>query len=108
MKIPPVIKVYEALSVIASKRFKFQNNEAIIYSSDYQKQYQVKWLENKYYANDNGSYWQGYPGYPIIAVLMLQKKLLYTEDILKYFKNINWHDLNLEYKRDYNKVIEVF
>ena len=71
MKKVPLAKVYEALSAISSKRVIMNDTEAIVYSSDNKKQYKVQWLDNKYTSNDNATYWQGYSGYPVIAVLML-------------------------------------
>lgn len=32
----------------------------------------VKFLENGYSSNDNATLWQHYPGYPILAVMMMQ------------------------------------
>ncbi len=108
MKKVPLAKVYEALSAISSKRVIMNDTEAIVYSSDNKKQYKVQWLDNKYTSNDNATYWQGYSGYPVIAVLMLQKKISYNEEILSFFKDINWHDLNTKHKRNYEKAIKEF
>ena len=63
-------------------------------------------MDNDYSSTDNASYWQGYPGYPIIAVLMKQKKLPFCHNFINHFANINWRDLNNKYKRDYDKAIE--
>lgn len=105
MKHPPVAKVYEALTAIASNRIELNSDHAIVYSSDNKKSYQIKWNETEYTSNDNATYWQGYPGYPVIAVLMLQGKLSYNEEILPYLKDINWHELNEQYKRNYDEAI---
>lgn len=105
-KIPPIAKIYEAYSCITDNRIEMKENMAIVHSSDSKKTYEVKWQENNYSSTDNASFWQGYPGYPIIAVLMLQKNLPYYEECIPYFKNINWHSLNEKYKRDYDAAIE--
>ncbi len=105
MKQTPVAKVYEALTAIASNRVELNEDNAIVTSSDNSKKYQVKWQDNKYTSNDNATYWQGYPGYPVIAVLMLQGKIEYSEKVLDYLKDINWHELNEQYKRNYGEAI---
>ena len=105
MKQPPIAKIYEALTSIASKRIKLESNEAIVYSSDNKKSYKVLWKDNLYTSNDNATFWQGYPGYPVIAVLLLQNKLFLDETVLTYLKDINWHELNEKYKRNYDKAV---
>ena len=113
LKMPPLAKIYEAYTCIADKRIKLEENRALVSSSDGKKNYTVKWQGNCYVSNDNASFWQGYPGYPILAVLMLQKRLPFKEEIislnedLKYvILHINWHELNLKYKRDYEKAVD--
>lgn len=105
-KMPPIAKIYEAYSCIADERVLLEENEAIITSSDGKKKYKVTWKDNCYVSNDNASFWQGYPGYPVIAVLMLQHKLPFKKETAKLFKNINWHELNEKYKRNYDKAVE--
>ncbi|MBO4218516.1 MAG: hypothetical protein J5887_03350, partial [Erysipelotrichaceae bacterium] len=57
----------------------------------------------------NGSYWQSYAGYPILAVLMLQGKLSYEPKTAALFRNINWKKLNTQYKNKYaDAVREIF
>lgn len=108
MKMPPREKVHEALTAIVDERIKLdiENKKAEVFSSDRSKKYLVEWNDNEYSSNDNATYWQGYPGYPIIAVLLLQNKLNYDKSILEYFKNINWKKINDEFKRDYTKAVE--
>ena len=103
---PPIAKIYEAYSCIADNRIELKEQEAIVTSSDGKKKYTIKWKENDYSSTDNASYWQGYPGYPILAVLMLQNKLKYNIEIVPYFKETNWHALNEKHKRDYNAAVE--
>lgn len=106
VKLPPIAKVYEAYTCLADKRITLNEKEAIVSSSDGKKKYTVKWKDNNYASNDNATFWQGYPGYPVLAVLMLQKKLNYNPEIINIFTNINWHELNEKYQRNYDKAIE--
>lgn len=105
MKIPPIEKIPEAYSALVDERVNMKENEAEVDSSDYSKKYIVKWEENIYSSSDNASFWQGYPGYPIIAVLMIQKKLSYNIEVANYFKGINWKSLNKKYKNNYSKAL---
>ena len=69
----------------------------------------IKWNDNTYASTDNGTYWQGYTGYPVIGVLILQSKLKVDKDIFHYFSNVNWNSLNKKHKRDYHAaLLEVF
>ena len=108
MKMPPREKIHEALTAIVDNRINIdsENNKAEVFSSDRSKKYIVEWHDNEYSSNDNATYWQGYTGYPVIAVLLLQNKLTLNKDILDYFKNINWKKINEEFKRDYAKAVE--
>jgi hypothetical protein len=108
MKMPPREKIHEALTAIIDERINpdEENNKAEVFSSDQSKKYLVEWHDNEYSSNDNATYWQGYPGYPVIAVLLLQGKLCYDQNILNYFKGINWKKINEEFKRDYAKAVE--
>lgn len=103
---PPIAKIYEAFSVLADGRIKLEENKATITSSNDEKQYTVVWNENEITSNDNATVWQGYPGYPVIAVWLIKNRISYQKDIIKYFKNINWHEINKQNKRDYQKGIE--
>lgn len=105
IKLPPIEKIYEAFSAIADNRVTMEDNYAKVDSSNYEKEYRVTWDGNTYTSNDNASYWQGYAGYPMIAVLMLQGKLSLNCVILEYFKEINWTELNIRYKGKYDKAV---
>jgi hypothetical protein len=112
-KLPPKAKIYEAFSVLADERYVIQENSALITSSDGKKQYSVEWMPRiktgeslKITSNDNASYWQGYMGYPIIAVLMIIKEISLNEKVLPYFKDIPWNALNKAAKNDYDSVIK--
>lgn len=105
MKMPPKAKIYEAFSAIADERIKINKNSAIVKSSDYKKEYQIFWNDFEISSNDNATFWQGYPGYPVIAVWLELSLIPYDKKIIKYFKNINWHEINEKNKRNYDKGI---
>ena len=78
-KMPPIEKIHEAYSAIVDGRVNLQDGIAKVLSSDRKKEYTVTWEENVYSSNDNATYWQGYAGYPIIAVLLLTGKLPFNQ-----------------------------
>lgn len=100
-KLPPIEKIHEAYSAIADSRVILKENEAEVESSDLSKKYLVTWKDDIYTSNDNASYWKGYLGYPIIAVLMLQKRLSFNDKVAQHFKGINWKQLNTANKNNY-------
>lgn len=102
-KLPPIEKIYEAYSAIADDRITMHHDHAAVLSSDRSKQYTVTWDGNIYVSNDNATYWQGYAGYPVIAVLMKQDKLPLDMKTASRFAGINWAELNAKYKRNYAK-----
>lgn len=106
VKMPPVEKIHEAYGAIVDQRITMKENEADIVSSDLSKTYLVTWKENVYTSNDNASYWQGYAGYPILAVLMLQGKLSLNREIAGHFKGIDWKKRNTEHKNKYAEVVK--
>ena len=108
MKLPPVEKIPEAYSAIVDGRVKMSDNSASasVVSSDGAKEYLVQWDGDKFYSNDNATYWQSYPGYPVLAVLMELDRLPYDEAAASYFKDVDWHDLNARNKRDYARSVE--
>ena len=111
MKMPPIEKVYEAWSALADGRVKIdpestvETGKALVGSSDDAKEYTVTWREGDIYtSNDNATYWQLYPGYPIIAVLMLQHRLPEpSAELLAKFGGINWNAVNKAAKGNYAK-----
>lgn len=102
-KLPPIEKIYEAYSAIADNRITMHADRASVLSSDRSKEYSITWDRNIYASNDNATYWQGYAGYPVIAVLMKQGKLPLDMRIASRFAGVNWTELNAKYKRDYAK-----
>ena len=108
-KLPPIEKIYEAYSALADNRIKISEDFADVLSSDSAKSYKVMWKDNTYSSTDNATYWQGYAGYPIIGVLILQSKLTVDSTIFEHFSGINWNSLNKKHKRDYRAaLLEVF
>ncbi len=104
-KMPLMEKIHEAYSAIADNRIVIGNDTAKVMSSNYAKEYTVTWKDGIYASNDNASYWGGYAGYPIIAVIMLQGKLRLNRSIAEYFKGINWTELNSKHKANYRKAV---
>ena len=104
-KLPPRIKVLEALGSIADGRIVFlSEREARVTSSTGERTYTVKWNGDRGIdSNDNGSVFRGYLGYPSIAFLMLKGILPYDEKLAKALKGIPWKRLNERYK-SYAKV----
>lgn len=101
-KLPPLQKVFEAWSALADGRVTMGESSARITSSNGEKRYEVKWEGDIYKSNDSASYWQGYAGYPVIAVLMEQGRLPYDRDFAQRFSGIDWNKLNKQHKRNYD------
>lgn len=112
-KLPPLQKVYEAWSAVADRRvasdaLEAPEGHARVASSDGAKSYTVSWRAGDngattYSSNDNATYWQGYAGYPLVAVLMEQGRLTLDRDAAEQFAQVNWTELNERCKRDYAK-----
>lgn len=105
-KMPPIEKVFEAWTAIADGRVSLNDNHADIASSDGAKSYVVRFDGNKYSSDDNATYWRGYAGYPVIAVLMLQGRLPFVESQAELWRNVNWKEINTRYKNDYSKAVK--
>lgn len=106
MKMPPKQKMLEAYSAIADNRITMKENEAECVSSDGTKTYEIAWDGDTYASSDNATYWQGYPGYPVLAVLLLQGRLTYDRKLVSEMAGIPWKKLNDRYKRDYEAAAE--
>lgn len=108
-KLPPRAKVYEALSAIGDNRVTlYPTRAANVKSSSGDKNYTVEWSEDfsKVTSNDNASFWQGYLGYPILAVLLKLGRLQYDPAVAKNLAGIHWKKINDKFKRDYEKAID--
>lgn len=106
--IPPIIKVYEALGCVADERIQVGGNQAKVYSSSGNKFYTVNYDPDNHaiMCNDNGSFWQGYLGYPAIAYLMNIGVIPYSREFAELLKNIAWKDINTKFKNDWAKTEE--
>ena len=72
---PPLAKVYEALGAIGDGRVRIEDtHHASVTSSDGAKVYTVETSADgtEISSNDNASFWQGYLGYPAIAMLIVR------------------------------------
>lgn len=107
-KLPPDIKIYEALGAVADGRIEMDGNEAKVYSSSKNKFYTVSYdtKSKAIMANDNGSYWQGYLGYPSIAFLMRKEIIRFDSVYAEALKGIAWKDINTRFKNDFGKTTE--
>jgi hypothetical protein len=67
----------------------------------------VAWSEDgrRITSNDNASYWQGYAGYPIIAVLLATGRIPYDPTVAGLLAGVPWHDLNERFRRDYEAAV---
>lgn len=104
---PPTIKIYEALGAMADGRVEVDGDTAKVYSSSGNKFYMVTYdaAERAIMANDNGSYWKGYLGYPSIAYLLETGGLEYKPQLAKLLKGVAWKDINQKYKNDFEKTL---
>lgn len=107
-KLPPRIKVLEALGAVADGRIETEGNRAKVISSLGRKRYTVVYQpeNSRIFSNDNASRWQGYLGYPIIAFLFAREIIEYKGEVAEALKGIKWKKLNDKYK-DYDKVEEI-
>lgn len=106
-KHPPVPKIYEALGTVVDGRIELNGDTAKVFSSSGQKFYEVQYdpAENAIMANDNASYWQGYLGYPAIAMLFKLGVLEYKPEMAELLKGIAWKDLNQKFKNNFEKTV---
>lgn len=100
-KLPPLQKVYEAWSALADGRVETGDQEASVTSSNGAKRYTVTWDGDVYASNDSASYWQGYAGYPVLAVMMKEGRLPYDRELAEKLSSVDWNTLNKKHKRDY-------
>uniref|UniRef100_A0A7C2Z8X5 Uncharacterized protein n=1 Tax=Ignisphaera aggregans TaxID=334771 RepID=A0A7C2Z8X5_9CREN len=102
LRLPPRIKILEALGCIADGRIKMlSDREALVISSEGTRKYYVYVdLERGLaYSNDNGTKFKKYIGYPIIAFLMLRNAVTFDENLARSLSGIPWKKLNETYKR---------
>lgn len=105
-KMPPREKVFEAWTALADGRVEMHDGFAEVSSSDGAKRYTVRFAGDTFSSDDNATYWRGYPGYPVIAVLMLQGRLPYDRDEALKWKDVNWKEINTRYKNNYAAAVK--
>lgn len=76
-----------------------------VVSSDGSKTYRVEVSANgrEVSSNDNASYWQGYLGYPAIAVLISRGALRVTPGATRLLAGISWKEVNRRYRNEYER-----
>ncbi len=113
MKVTPIEKVPEAWTALADNRVTLEkgsdvsSGKAIVESSDGEKSYTVTWREDGkiFTSSDPATYWQGYAGYPVIAVLMLLGRLNYDKELAAKFADVEWKKINTKFRNDYSKAL---
>lgn len=107
-KLPPLIKVYEAIGAVGDQRVKLlDDTHAQVASSEGSKTYDVETSADlcEVASNDNASYWQGYLGYPGIAVLIARGLYRPAAQAIEALTGIEWKQLNRHFRNDYSKTI---
>ena len=108
-KMPPVEKIYEAWSAVADGRVTIDDaaRKATVVSSDRTREYTVSWSDDGsvYNSNDNATYWRGYAGYPVIAVMMMQGRLPLDRLEAERYADVNWKKINTEYHNNYSAAL---
>jgi hypothetical protein len=108
LRLPPRAKIYEALSAVMDGRVTFISETAAeVVSSSRDKIYTVKWNADltKITSNDNASHWQGYLGYPIIAVLLAAGRLDLDWQTARHLSGIPWKTINKQFRNDYDRAV---
>src|SRR5580700_3824520 len=119
-KIPPPIKVYEAIGAVGDGRVRAIddararaiNHDAPparweVVSSDAAKTYSVEISADgrELSSNDNASYWQGYLGYPAIAVLIARGFYRAPANVTDALAGVAWKELNRRHRNDWAATI---
>ncbi len=107
-KMPPVVKVYEAIGALGDGRVTLKDEtHAAVVSSEGDKTYDVENSPDfhEVSSNDNASYWQGYLGYPGIAVLLARGLYRPRPKTLDALSAIPWKEINRRFRNDYAKTI---
>jgi hypothetical protein len=108
-KMPPIAKVYEALGAIGDSRVRIDDSHrAHVTSSDGTKTYDVESSADgaEISSNDNASFWQGYLGYPAIAVMIARGLINADETAVRALAGVPWKDLNTRHRNDYDRTLE--
>jgi hypothetical protein len=108
-KMPPLVKIYEAFGALADGRVHMDDeSHASVLSSDRTKTYRVEISEDgrMISSNDSASYWQGYMGYPAIAVMLRQGLYPVRAEVLNALSGIPWSELNQRFRNDYSRTVD--
>jgi hypothetical protein len=108
-KIPPLAKIYEALGALGDGRVQLDDERhASVLSSDRSKTYQVEISADgrAISSDDNASYWQGYLGYPAIAVMLRRGLCPVRAEAINALTGIPWKEWNRRFRNDYRRTIE--
>jgi hypothetical protein len=108
-KMPPIVKVYEAIGALGDGRVRIEDDaRATVRSSEGTKVYDLEFSRDgrEISSNDNASYWQGYLGYPAIAVL-IERGILKRPpaDAIEALSGVPWKEMNRKLGNDYAKTI---
>jgi len=107
-KMPPLVKVYEALGALADRRVERADDGSWrVASSMGDKRYTVEVGADgrEIAANDNASYWQGYLGYPAVAVLLARGLRACEPSALEALKGIPWKEINRRNRNDWERTV---
>jgi hypothetical protein len=107
-KMPPAAKIYEALGALGDGRVTLvDETRARVKSSDGSKTYDVETSPDgrEISSNDNASYWQGYLGYPGIAVMLARGFHRAPPAVIRALTGVPWKELNRRFRNDYAKTI---
>lgn len=105
---PPIVKVYEALGALGDGRVTLgDETHATVVSSEGDKIYEVENSPDLHEvsSNDNASYWQGYLGYPGIAVLIARGLYRPRPVTVEALNGIPWKEINRRFRNDYAKTL---
>lgn len=106
-KLPPVIKIFETLTVMGDQRITVNGDSGTVLSSNGDKTYTVEYnpTTNTIVADDNESFWQKRLGYPSLAYLLQTKMIQFDPRAGNLLAGVNWKKLNAANHRDYDKSI---
>jgi hypothetical protein len=107
-KMPPPIKIYEALGAIGDGRVRLEDeHRAMVTSSEGDKTYEVELSDDgrEISSNDSASYWQGYLGYPAVAVLLMRGLYRAPANVIDALAGIPWKEINRRFKNDYEQTL---
>jgi len=105
---PPIAKVYEAIGAIGDDRVRIHDaRRARVVSSDGGRIYEVEISADgrEISSNDNASYWQGYLGYPAIAVMIARGLYRARPDVIEALRGVPWKELNTRFHNDYERTL---